>query len=89
MPSSSSTATPRSTTSSPPWVCAQIELDVFADASGGLYDDPGCAGPGEPVDPDPYDPATPAMAAPGFKVLHIQDVDFNRAASPWSTASRW
>jgi hypothetical protein len=55
----------------------QIELDVFADAGGGLYDDPRLGpAPGEPADPDPYDPSTPAMAAPGFKVLHIQDVDY-------------
>jgi hypothetical protein len=48
----------------------QIELDVFADGSGGLYADPllrAAAGVG------PYDPA---MAAPGTKVLHIQDVDY-------------
>lgn len=48
----------------------QIELDVFADGSGGLYADPllrSAAGVG------PYDPA---MQAPGTKVLHIQDVDY-------------
>jgi hypothetical protein len=48
----------------------QIELDVFADGSGGLYADPllrSVAGVG---------PYAPAMQAPGTKVLHIQDVDY-------------
>jgi len=56
----------------------QLELDVFADESGGLYNDP-LLGPGSfeaPPDPDPYDPSTAAMNEPGFKVLHIQDVDY-------------
>jgi hypothetical protein len=48
----------------------QIELDVFADTAGGLYADPllrSAAGLG------PWDPA---MADPGIKVLHIQDIDY-------------
>lgn len=48
----------------------QIELDVFADPVGGLYAKPlirTLTGGG------PYDPA---MAEPGFKVLHLQDVDY-------------
>ena len=50
----------------------QLELDVFADPDGGRYADP--AGqrlaPGPAVDPDG------ALQRPGFKVLHVQDVDF-------------
>lgn len=48
----------------------QVELDVFADPDGGLYANPlirQLTGGG------PYDPA---MAAPGFKVLHLQDIDY-------------
>ncbi len=56
----------------------QIELDVFADAKGGRYAHP--MGPMNvksaelPADP-PYDPEH-RMANPGFKVLHVQDVDY-------------
>ena len=50
----------------------QIELDVYADPAGGLYAHrAGLAAIG--ADPDSHDPA---MYAPGFKVLHIQDIDF-------------
>jgi hypothetical protein len=50
----------------------QIELDVFADPVGGLYARRGgLIGIGE----DPNS-GIPALHAPGFKVLHIQDVDF-------------
>lgn len=48
----------------------QIELDVFLDPAGGKFADPllrSVAGVG------PYDPA---MAEPGIKVLHVQDVDY-------------
>lgn len=48
----------------------QIELDVFADPAGGLYANPlirALTGGG------PYDPV---MTQPGFKVLHIQDLDY-------------
>lgn len=51
-----------------------LEIDVFHDPDGGLYRDPllprltaGQEGAA------PYDPA--GMDAPGFKVLHIQDLD--------------
>jgi hypothetical protein len=49
----------------------QIELDVFADAQGGLYSTP--AAPS--LANVPYEP-DPALAEPGFKVLHVQDVDY-------------
>jgi hypothetical protein len=48
----------------------QVELDVFADPVGGLYATPlirSMTGQG------PYDPV---MMQPGFKVLHLQDVDY-------------
>lgn len=56
----------------------QIELDVFADSKGGLLADP--AGPklvaqaGLSADV-PFDPGG-IMKRPGFKVLHVQDIDY-------------
>jgi len=56
----------------------QIELDCFADPKGGLYADP--RGPkqvaalGLPTVPN-HDPAG-RLRAPGFKVMHVQDVDY-------------
>lgn len=50
----------------------QIELDVFADPDGGRYADRVALGAlGLPDNPDP------ALFEPGFKVLHVQEVDFN------------
>ncbi len=52
----------------------QIELDIFADAKGGLYADPSLrrqAGLSSLVD------EVPEMAKPGTKVLHEQDVDYH------------
>ncbi len=54
----------------------QIELDIFADAAGGLYADPALrrqAGLG------PLTDEVPDMAEPGTKVLHEQDVDYHSA----------
>ena len=55
----------------------QIELDVFADPEGGLYADrvgPTLVGlPGASGDP--------ALDQPGFKVMHVQDVDFRSTCS--------
>jgi len=56
----------------------QIELDIVADSAGGRYAHP--AGPrmvaeaGLPRDP-PFDPSG-VMPRPGFKVMHIPDVDY-------------
>src|SRR5262245_36061864 len=50
----------------------QIELDVFADPMGGLYDIRHAL----ILVGDPTDSGLPEMEQPGFKVLHIQDVDF-------------
>lgn len=50
----------------------QIELDVFADPVGGLYSRRvGLGVAGVPNNPPPE------LSLPGFKVLHIQDLDFN------------
>src|ERR1700733_6494147 len=56
----------------------QIELDIFADRQGGRYAHP--AGPqwvaaaGLPVDAA-FDPEG-QMSKPGFKVMHVQDLDY-------------
>jgi len=50
----------------------QIELDVFADPDGGLFARrPVLALVGDPPESDRAE-----MSAPGLKVLHVQDVDF-------------
>jgi len=55
----------------------QIEIDVYADAKGGLYAHPAIldlvAKAGLPADAE-YDPHH-EMDKPGFKVFHMQDVD--------------
>ena len=56
----------------------KLELDVFHDPEGGRYAEPGgiaevtkrAMPPGPPFDPHGV------MRRPGFKVLHVQDVDF-------------
>src|SRR5262245_20688657 len=50
----------------------QIELDVFADPNGGLYANRA----GNAVIGKPVESSEPALAEPGFKVLHVQDIDF-------------
>jgi hypothetical protein len=63
----------------------QIELDVYADTKGGRYADP--AGPkrvaaaGLPPDP-PFDP-NGLMQKPGFKVMHVQDIDYRSSCQPF------
>jgi hypothetical protein len=49
----------------------QVELDVFADPRGGLYGDRAGL---RVIGQDPIGP--PALFEPGFKVLHVQDIDF-------------
>jgi hypothetical protein len=64
----------------------QIELDVFADSEGGRYAHP--MGPEMiaaahlPPDPD-FDP-NGIMAKPGFKVMHVQDVDYRSVCQPFT-----
>jgi hypothetical protein len=54
----------------------KLELDVFHDPAGGRYAAPGglelVRGLG--AEPAPFD--VDALRAPGFKVLHVQDIDF-------------
>jgi len=51
-----------------------IEIDVVYDPKGGLYAHPaGAAMTGEVMPAD----WSAAMAKPGFKVLHVQDIDFH------------
>jgi len=49
----------------------QIELDIYADTAGGRYAEPTLA-PDFGVNPA----SRPEMYEPGFKVLHINDIDF-------------
>jgi hypothetical protein len=63
----------------------QLELDVYGDSKGGRFANP--AGPGLaakaglPADP-PFDPAG-IMKKPGFKVLHVQDIDYRSNCQPF------
>jgi hypothetical protein len=63
----------------------QIELDVFADSKGGRYAHPSgpqsVAAAGLPADPA-FDP-TGIMSKPGFKVMHVQDVDYRSNCQPF------
>jgi hypothetical protein len=64
----------------------QLEIDVFADAHGGLYAHPYMekmvAAAGLPADP-PYDPGH-VMNKPGFKVMHVQDIDQRSVCEPFT-----
>ena len=63
----------------------QIELDIYADTKGGLYAHP--SGPSMvaaaklPPDTD-FDP-NGVMNKPGFKVMHVQDVDYRSTCQPF------
>lgn len=63
----------------------QIELDIYADGKGGRYAHPRgpalVAAAGLPPDPDP-DP-TGLMNKPGFKVMHVQDIDQRSTCQPF------
>jgi hypothetical protein len=56
----------------------QIELDIYADSAGGRYAHPmgieAVAAAGLPKDPD-FDPEG-LMNKPGFKVMHVQELDY-------------
>jgi hypothetical protein len=64
----------------------QIELDIYADSKGGLYAHPSgpmmVAAAHLPPDPD-FDPSG-IMAKPGFKVMHVQDVDYRSVCQPFT-----
>ena len=63
----------------------QIELDIYADSKGGLYAHP--SGPSMvaaakfPPDSE-FDP-NGIMNKPGFKVMHVQDVDYRSTCQPF------
>ena len=63
----------------------QIELDIFSDAAGGRFAHP--SGPalvakaGLPPDPNPYPDGL--MLQPGFKVIHVQDIDYASNCQPF------
>ena len=63
----------------------QLEIDVYGDAKGGLFANPAAPGliakAGFPADA-PFDPAG-IMKKPGFKVLHVQDIDFRSNCQPF------
>jgi len=63
----------------------QLELDVYADSQGGRYARPSgpsmVAAAGLPADP-PFDPDH-IMDKPGFKVMHVQDVDYRSNCQPF------
>ena len=64
----------------------QMEIDVFADTKGGLYAHPyleklaAKEGLGPDPDPDPNG----IMDKPGFKVMHVQDVDQQSVCEPFT-----
>jgi hypothetical protein len=63
----------------------QIELDIYADPKGARFAHPmgigWAAEAGFPADPYPYKEGV--MQAPGFKVLHMQDVDYVSTCQPF------
>ncbi len=63
----------------------QIELDIYADSAGGRYAHPGgptaVAAAGLPADPA-FDPQG-IMSKPGFKVMHVQDLDYRSTCQPF------
>jgi hypothetical protein len=63
----------------------QLEIDVFGDSKGGLFAHPKgpelAAKAGLPADP-PFDPQG-IMFKPGFKVLHVQDIDYRSNCEPF------
>jgi hypothetical protein len=63
----------------------QIELDVFADPDGGLFAKPAGRAMAK-GDPGPDPNADGELAKPGFKVLHVQDVDFRTTVPTFAGA---
>lgn len=62
----------------------KFELDIFSDSKGGLFAKPAIvkqvAAAGLPAGP-PYDP-NGKMNQPGYKVLHVQDLDYRSSCQP-------
>jgi hypothetical protein len=65
----------------------QIELDVYSDSKGGLYAHP--KGPemvaAAHLPSDPNFDHDGVMNKPGFKVMHMQDVDYRSVCQPFTT----
>jgi len=63
----------------------QIELDIFADSQGGRFAHPlGQASVAEAgLPPDPYPYPQGVMLKPGFKVMHVQDIDYVSNCQPF------
>jgi hypothetical protein len=63
----------------------QFEFDVFADTKGGLFADPAAprqlAKAGLPGDPPAYKDGV--LSKPGFKVIHVQDLDYRSNCQPF------
>jgi hypothetical protein len=63
----------------------QIELDIFADSEGGRFAHP--FGPRMVAEaqlpPDPPFDAEGVMLKPGFKVMHVQDIDYRSVCQPF------
>ena len=68
----------------------QFELDIYGDKHGGRYARPAAvaqvAAAGFPADAPFADPTV--MAAPGFKVMHIQDLDQRSTCQPLQACLR-
>lgn len=58
----------------------QLELDIFADPKGGLYSDPA----GAVMANDEQFRSREGMNEPGFKVLHIPDIDYRSTCSTFT-----
>ena len=68
----------------------QVELDVFADPEGGRYADPPVRKllKGLGRDPGPAPDPEGKLRQPGFKVLHIQDIDYRSTVPTLADALR-
>jgi hypothetical protein len=64
----------------------QVEIDIFADVEGGRFAHPAnlkmIADAGLPADP-PFDPQG-LFLKPGFKVMHVQDIDYVSNCQPFT-----
>jgi hypothetical protein len=64
----------------------QVEIDIYADQKGGRYAHPAnlkfVSDMGLPADP-PFDP-NGLFLAPGFKVMHAQDIDYRSNCQPFT-----
>jgi len=64
----------------------QIELDIFADSKGGRFAHPaGSRMVAEAqLPPDPPFDSEGVMMKPGFKVMHVQDIDYRSVCQPFT-----